>query len=353
MNNEVKLFDITELAIQELKERYSGLTINGIDDSEGYKAVKTARIVMKGYRVDVDKRRKELTEDALKHQRFINSEAKKITEKLSEIEDYLASEEKKIDDAIAAIKAEEFRQLEIIKQDRIEMMLKHGYRYNGNIFTAINSSDIKTITEIMALEEDRFNAFIVKCARQIEAEEAKRLELQAEQERQVAAAKLEQDRIAAELAAERAKLAAERAEQEAKAKALADQERAIKAESDRLAKEQEDIRQSLDYDRKVREQAAEAQLKADIEKWNKNEDKQLKSDSALIDESEWVDDIRKDVREIKTKHYLIEICGQFKVSTYAYATSSDEAKSIAFELLNNGDLDVDFEPSDCEITEGR
>lgn len=187
--NDVILFDITDMAIQELNDRFSGLTINGIDDKDGYKAVKAARLIMKGYRVDIDKRRKELNEDALKHQRMINSEEKRITESLVYIEDYLANEEKKIDTLIAEIKAEEQRKIDEKRQHRIDCMVSVSYRFNGNLFTHINTSEIYSLAMIMDMHDTVFD-LLISSAKQQQQEAAKK--------RQEEQAKIDADRAALE-----------------------------------------------------------------------------------------------------------------------------------------------------------
>jgi hypothetical protein len=272
MTNEIKLFDITDLAIQELKERYDGLIIQGIDDKEGYKAVKAARIVMKGYRVDIDKRRKELTADALKHQRKINSEAKRITEKLSEIEDYLIAEQNKIDDAIEMIKAEEFRQIELKKQTRIDSLVNAGLRFNGIVFSSVNSSNSITLAKVLSLAEEEFDKFVYAELLEKAECERKRLEIQAEQQRKAAAVQAEAEKVAA----------------------------AHKAELDKIKEEQDRLAAELAVER------AEAQ--AVLRELLQQQEEQEKAESKPViqtTEPEWVDDMRKDAVDLKPFSVLL------------------------------------------------
>lgn len=342
MNTEVKLFDITDQAIDELKKRYSDLKINGIDDKEGYKTVSAARKVMKGYRVDVDKRRKELTEDALKHQRTINAEAKRITERLHEIEDYLSGQEKLIDDAVASIKAEEQRKIELMKQDRIDVMLKVGFRYNGSMFTPSNGA-IYLAHEIFQMDEDKFNALIVKNARQQEEDERKRAELQAEQGRKAAEAKAEQERVAAALKAEQEKLAemkrqaeAELSEQRAK---LAAEQAEAEAVREMIRQQEESLREAVirQEQKELNEKRQAEQIKEDIKIWeNPAEVKTYVGvDMAEPGADQTVETVI-DNRDLK--NYTVNITGDFEVTVTLAAMSEDEAFKTACERLQNDQL---------------
>jgi seryl-tRNA synthetase len=104
IENELKKFNVSDAAIADLSEKYMPLVVNGINDSEGLKAIIAARKIIRGYRIDVDKRRKDLNADALEYQRRINAEAKRITAMLEPIEGHLMAEENKISDEIEQIK---------------------------------------------------------------------------------------------------------------------------------------------------------------------------------------------------------------------------------------------------------
>ncbi len=131
IENELKKFNVTDNAIAELRQQYMPLIVNGIDDREGLKVVNAARKVVKGYRIDVDKRRKELNSDALEFQRRINGEAKRITALLEPIEEHLANEEKKINDEIERIKREK-EEAEANKfRDRVSLLGLLGFKFDG------------------------------------------------------------------------------------------------------------------------------------------------------------------------------------------------------------------------------
>jgi len=99
-------FNIADTAIMELSDRYMVLKTNGLDDKKAFDAVHEARMDVKGRRVEVEKTRKELKEEALKYGRAVDAEAKRITALLAPIEDHLQAEEDKVTNERARIKKE-------------------------------------------------------------------------------------------------------------------------------------------------------------------------------------------------------------------------------------------------------
>ena len=74
----VALFDLTEAAISQLSEKYYDLTIDGIDDKEGFDLVHKGRMHIRDLRVQVKKTHKELKAPVLQHGRLIDAAMKKI-----------------------------------------------------------------------------------------------------------------------------------------------------------------------------------------------------------------------------------------------------------------------------------
>jgi len=240
IDNELKKFNVTDSAIAELSEQYMPLIVKGIDDKEGLKVVNAARKVVKGYRIDVDKRRKELNADALEYQRHINGEAKRITALLEPIESHLANEEKKIDDEITRIKLEK-EQAEAEKlRERINTLIRLGFKFDG----------IKYITEYL----DTFNNALIEIAmlhvKQIDdatwddftanAYHYQQMDLTRKVE-EIRLANEKQEREEAERKAEADRLIQQRREQEMENERLADiahmqakKEAELKAEAERL-----------------------------------------------------------------------------------------------------------------------
>jgi hypothetical protein len=109
-------YDIADAAISKMNADYMGLTIQGLDDKEGFNQVHEARMVVKNHRVAVEKKRKELKADALEYGRRVDAEAKRITGLLDPIEAHLQAEEDKVIEEKKRIKEEK----EKMERDRVQ-----------------------------------------------------------------------------------------------------------------------------------------------------------------------------------------------------------------------------------------
>lgn len=254
---DIQKFNVTDATIAEYKTKFMPLTVKGLEDKEGLKAVHDARMVIVKKRTEVERVRKELKADALEYGRQVDGEAKRITTLLEPIESHLSAEEQKIEDEKAKIKAEaEQRETERINA-RIEKLIAHGMNYNGTdyflpgrIFDAfiITPSEIKISTDA---EFDLFLDTLRIHNDKIKAEKAEQLRLEQEEkirlEKIALEQKIEQDRLD--------KIAKEQADQAAKIKA--EQEK-IDAEKKRI----EDQKLKEIADKKRREEIKEAEKRA-------------------------------------------------------------------------------------------
>lgn len=66
-------YNVTDAAIAEMQSRFMALTVKGLDDNKGLAEVHKARMVVKGKRIEVEKRRKELKADALDWSKKVDS----------------------------------------------------------------------------------------------------------------------------------------------------------------------------------------------------------------------------------------------------------------------------------------
>ena len=122
----LKEYSVTDAVIAKYKQEYMALTVKGIDDKNGYDICHTARMEIKGKRVEVEKTRKKLKEDSLEYGRAVDKEAKRITALLEPIEEHLTAQEKIIDDelerkrqALINAKLEEEAAAKKAEEDRI------------------------------------------------------------------------------------------------------------------------------------------------------------------------------------------------------------------------------------------
>jgi len=95
---QVVKYDVTDAAIAEMKEMYMGLVITDINDQEQYDVVHKAHMTVKGKRIEVDKKRKELKADALEWSRKVQDEANRIFALIEPIESHLKAEKQKVQD---------------------------------------------------------------------------------------------------------------------------------------------------------------------------------------------------------------------------------------------------------------
>lgn len=298
----------TAAALSDLRTRLANVVFD-VTTTAGMKQAVAARAEVRGYRVSLEKLRKEIKEPALERCRLIDIEARNITEQLESLESPIN----------AMIKAEEARR-EAEKQAKIEAERKRvaaihtkidGFRRAVSDATGLTSAEIAVIRNELAatrfeeLWPVQFEEFAdeAKAARdsavigladlqdrvarqereaaQIEADrkelaELKRLqEEQAQREAQARAAAEAQARAERE-AADRA-AAEERARAEAKAKAereeadrlaavaRAEEEKRLQAERERLAAEraeferqQREVREAEEARERVAREKAEA-----------------------------------------------------------------------------------------------
>ena len=209
-------FNVTDAAIADLKASYMPMLVNGIEDKKGLEAVIEARKVVKRYRINVEKRRKELTADALDWQRRINAEAKRITALLEPIENHLAAEEKKVADELERIKREKEEaeiarfQMRVTKLVGLKFMFD-GVHYYSTYLDTFNNEVMKvSVLLLKQMSDEVFNDFYDNAKHYFEVH------------------KSEQEEKNRALLEERARL-------DAIAKQQAEKEAAIKAEAQRLA----------------------------------------------------------------------------------------------------------------------
>ncbi len=278
------VFSVTDAGIAELEAKHRGLVV-AHGDKKGYLALTQAIAEVRAARTDVEKRRKELKQDALDYGRLVDSTAKAITARLEAIELPLKDQKDEIDAEVARIKREK-EETERARIAGIQSLIAAIANAPAALATSTADRLRRAITKAKEMEitEDEYAEFVGQ------ANEAKTaainaldmmLDARIAADEEEAARKAEADRIAAEAA----KLAAERAEfdrQQAEARRQqeeADRARreAEQAEAARLAAErkaqQDEIdrqaaalrQQQAEFDRKQAE-AKEAEARAEAAK---------------------------------------------------------------------------------------
>ena len=254
-------YDITNAAIAQMESIYMGLTITDLEDKDEFKAVHDARMVVKGHRVSVEKKRKELKKDALEWGRKVDGEAKRITELLEPIETHLQAEENKVVLEQRRIEAEEAEEEAKKRDKRFDDLLAVG------VSMPIMEIAVMTDDEFQCLLSDKTFEFNEAEREKAEAEAAEKKRLAKEAaERKAEDERLKKERVAQEAEAKRQKAA--QAELDAKQAKLDAQEKAIQDEKDRLTKEAADKKAAEDAEiqaAKDAEDLAKHQAKEKVE----------------------------------------------------------------------------------------
>ena len=345
------VFSVTDAGIAELEAKHKGLVV-AHGDKKGYLALTQAIAEVRTARTDVEKRRKELKQDAIDYGRLVDSTAKQITERLEAIEGPLKANKEQIDAENERIRKEK-EEAERLRIAGIQSLIA-AIANAPAAFAAASTERLRQAIEkaeameisIADYEEFTQQATDAKAAAiaalnylltaRIAADEAEAARI-AEQARIDAERKAEAERLAAEqarLAAERAEFdrqqaearrqqeEADRARREAEAaeQAKRDEEsRQQQAEMDRqraeLKRQQEEL---AEQQRKAAEAAraeAEAKAKKEAEKAAKDAKAKLDAEieAARPDREKIIAHVRKCIDEIPGvsteigKHYAADL----------------------------------------------
>jgi len=312
-------YDITTAAIEKMRAEYMPLTVSGLDDEAGLELVHKARMEVKGHRVSVEKRRKELKADALAWGKKVDSEAKRITALLEPIETHLQTEEEKVTKELERIRQEKIAAEEKRVQDiktKIEAIQEKCHPHfvfgkssgelteivNGLYEAGIDTDEFMEFTDqAKAVLDGTINGLkdAIEKRKVFEAEEGAR---KAEAER-LAKQKAEQE-------AEATRLDAIRKEQEEKDRkereAIEEERRKIQAEKDKLEAEKraEQWRKDREeFERKTKEDARIAAEKAEKERVKREAREKKEREEAEAAERARQAALKPD--KVKFKEYII------------------------------------------------
>lgn len=257
-------FNVTDAEIAKLKNQYMHLTINGLEDKDGYKMVYDARQEVKRTRVALTKYAKEMREDAQAWANKVIAEEKRVVGELKEIEAHLQAEEDKIEAEKERIRKEAEDRENARIQERIDALAQYGFAADYAQLKALDDDSFKKLLvhaenqwkeeQERKAEEERLRLeelkWIEEQRKELEELRAKQKEAQRiidEQNRAIMEAQEREERMkreaeakerrekelaeARERAAEEARIAErKRIEEEAKAKAEAEERARIAAE---------------------------------------------------------------------------------------------------------------------------
>lgn len=255
IEQELQKYDLPDAAIAILADQYMPLKIANLEDNAGYAAVREARLIVKGKRVQVEKKRKELKEDSLRFGKAVDAEAKRITGLLEPIETHLSKQEEWFDAEKDRLKQESIRQ----KQEKLQARIDALKQYNQGM----------NIVALETMSDEEFGGMLETARLEYEFELDR--QKQAEIERQKEAARLAE--IAAAQEAERQRLeeiGRLQAEKEAyiiseQKRLEAEKEAIIQAEQDRTRKAEAERIRLIELDQAKKEAAEAERLRIETE----------------------------------------------------------------------------------------
>ena len=283
-------YNVNAAEIAKMSDIYMNLVVKDVEDTEGFEAVHSARMVMVKHRTAIDKLRKGTNADAQKFIKKNNADAKELLSLMEPIESHLTSEEKKVTDEQKRLKEEAEQKARKEIEGRIAALAKYNYTAPFMEIAGLSDDEyemiLATVKDNYEFEQKRLadeEAARVAESKRLEAVakkqkiEADRLsKLKADQEAEAERIRLEQEVAAKAQEEERKKLVAERyaieaakqAEIERKEREEFEKEAAekarIKAEADAKAKVIADaLREKERIDREARERVEKE--KAEVE----------------------------------------------------------------------------------------
>ncbi len=215
-------FHMTEVDLQNMAARYTGLKIAGLADRAGYAQVHAARMELQDARILLEKTRKADNEERQRDIKICNAVAKYLTNIISPTEAALKAEEAAYEAEVERVKAEKQAAAAAKLQKRIEELQAFGQPF--------------VLAELAQMTDTQYGFLRATAEEGFKAREALRIAAEAALAEKQAqeAAKAEADRKAKEEAeaAERARLEAVRAEQAAEAKRLEEARAALRKEQE-------------------------------------------------------------------------------------------------------------------------
>lgn len=147
-------FDVTESWVNTFNQSALALVITDPSDKEGYEKVKELLKTAVSKRQEVESKRKELNEDALKWQRTVNAEAKRITALLEPSETHLRTQKDFYDSEKERIKKQKELEAEQLYLTRVSLLEGIGFSLIGDtvvnhaINEAISKDSVMELTDI-------------------------------------------------------------------------------------------------------------------------------------------------------------------------------------------------------------
>lgn len=242
-------FDNFFTQVSEWEVRLSTLSVTNVEQKAEIKMADEARKFLKNKRVEIEKTRKTLKEDALREGQTIDAIAKILINLILPLEERAEEMAKFAEREAARIKQERF-------SERMDKLMPFGVAVNSAIISDMDDSTFDSfLSGVIQKDKEQKEADAKAEAERIECER-----LEAEQREYV---RRENERLKAQLEAERAKAEAEAKEVEAKVKAEREAAAAkLKAEAEARLKVEAELKAKADAEAKAAAEQAESERKA-------------------------------------------------------------------------------------------
>lgn len=226
--NALVVFEQNEALLVEKAREFKGLRIQGLDDREGLARVHDARMLLRTYRVSIEKDRVALKANALEFGRRVDAEAKRLTAITEPVERELEAEERRIEAEKERIKAEAAAAKKKVLDDRMAALAAVGVHLAPSVVECMGAIEYGEALNQGRLAFEEREAARIETERQA-AELRERERLDAERRAREESERLAQERRAQEekraaderaLAEERKRLADERARLDAERAAI-------------------------------------------------------------------------------------------------------------------------------------
>jgi colicin import membrane protein len=317
---------ITDEAIEVLEKKFTPLEIT---DGKTYKAVAAAIGEVRGYRVSVEKKRKELKRDALVYGRKVDGEAKRITALLEPIESQLKTKKQIVDDKKAREAAEKAK----IEAERINGITGRISKIQ-QLTIGLNGQSVESLENVlMQVEDERFlldeYEEFKSAARKTIAET-----LVVIKEAIAARKKLDDEEAAQKIESERLeKIRAEQAEEArkiAEAKAKIDAENA-RIEQERQKLETEKAAEANRKEREILEKKLAAEAKVQAEKDAKEKAEREERERVARAKAEAAENARQEA--LKPDKEKLQNFANYLLNLPPVQVKSEKAKTLANNTL--------------------
>lgn len=153
---EVAKLNLADTAIAELKEQYGNLTIAGVDDKAGYKAVKSAWSEVRSIRTGLEKRGLAIRNRIAQITKAVSKEEDRLIDLLTPLEDDLQKKYKAIDDEKIRVEKENQEKEQKRLMDRLEELVGMGMKLVDGFYRIGETISMDAAT-LRSLPDDQYD----------------------------------------------------------------------------------------------------------------------------------------------------------------------------------------------------